>query len=66
MWNVNRTKIAKTPVPAMEHNAKVGLGSLSPSFPPVQVAPADVEDKRKVRLGFLSPVLTDRPLYGTG
>jgi hypothetical protein len=45
----------KAPVPAIKDSGKIRLGFMSPSFPPVRVAPADVEDKKKVRLGFMSP-----------
>jgi hypothetical protein len=57
MRKVNSNKIAQRPVPAIEDNGKVRLGFLSPSLPPVRVAPANTEDQGKVRLGFLSPSL---------
>jgi len=47
----------KRPVPSVEDNGKVRLGYLSPSLPPVRVAPANVKDEGKVRLGYLSPSL---------
>jgi hypothetical protein len=47
----------KAPVPSIEDTGKVRLGYLSPSLPPVRVAPATVKDDGKVRLGYLSPSL---------
>lgn len=48
-------KTVKAPVQAIKDSGKVRLGYLSPSFPPVRVAPANIRDEKKVRLGYLSP-----------
>ena len=47
----------KAPVPSIADTGKVRLGYLSPSLPPVRVAPTDQRDTGKVRLGNLSPSL---------
>ncbi len=43
------------PTAAIKDNGRVRIGTVSPAFPPVRPAPANVADPKRVRMGTVSP-----------
>jgi hypothetical protein len=48
-------KVARTSSPATQDDAKLRMGTLSPTFPPVRAKPANLEDSGQLRMGAMSP-----------
>jgi hypothetical protein len=48
-------EVVKSPVSEIRDNGTVRIGTATPSFPPVRVAPANVADREQVRIGTATP-----------
>ena len=52
---MNIAASVKAPTKEIDDRAKVRMGSMSPSFPVVQLRAAPVSDAGKIRMGSMSP-----------
>ena len=48
-------KVARASNPAIQDTGKLRIGTMSPTFPPVRVAPADLADSGRLQMGTMSP-----------
>jgi L-lysine 2,3-aminomutase len=49
-------KVAKAPVAEIRDDGTVRIGTATPVFPPVRVAPAHIADREQVRIGTATPI----------
>jgi hypothetical protein len=52
---ISANKVVNTPSPAIEDCGKVRMGTMSPTFPPVRIHPANLADDGRLRMGTMSP-----------
>jgi hypothetical protein len=48
-------EVVKLPAAEVRDNGVVRIGTATPSFPPVRVAPPKVADREQVRIGTATP-----------
>jgi hypothetical protein len=52
---IGTDEVVKVPTPAIKDDARVRIGNMSPSFPPVRARPVKVADNGQIRMGMVSP-----------
>jgi hypothetical protein len=53
--SIGSDKVVRVSDPATQDDAKVRMGTLSPTFPPARNKPANASDSGRLRMGTLSP-----------
>lgn len=61
MTKLEAGEVVKTPVAKIRDGGAVRIGTATPMFPPVRVAPANVADREQVRIGTATPIFPPAP-----
>ncbi len=58
---VIRSQKEKAPARDTRDSGTVQIGAMTPTFPPVSVAPSQSQDSNKIRMGAMTPTFPQAP-----